>query len=205
MHSALCRAGGLLKNLIDNLDGENGQEWLEVLRRTLRRQNAFEIPHISFEPAFSVDMEDYEDDQVIDELKSRSRLFVGVEEYFRERDRKWFHFGGRPFAQQIVITTPERLGVQPQVGRASFLPNLWVRAEEYGLKPCYDSTAPLAVLQRPKWFSGKQVYFASSPVKGKMWYVDGKVKDKVHLHTCPASFRTEVWPDELWAFCLDKS
>jgi hypothetical protein len=42
MTIALCDVSGLLKNLLDNLSGKNYAEWLEILRRALRRENPFQ-------------------------------------------------------------------------------------------------------------------------------------------------------------------
>jgi hypothetical protein len=201
MHSALCQAGGLLKHLIDNLDGKNGEEWLEILRRALRRQNPFELPQPDFDTAFVLEMRSRNFDEVFAQL--RTHLFGISDRYLRASGGEGIFFGGIPFDQHIVLVTPAQLGVRTLMGNASDLAHLWVRAEEFGLKPCLPATAPLAVLQHPDWFASREyVYFASRPFEDeKVWYTH-KHNGKVTLDTCPAALDTEVFPDEQWAFWL---
>lgn len=47
MKPALCESG-LLKTLLDNLGGKNTDEWHEILRRILRRENPFQDQSITF-------------------------------------------------------------------------------------------------------------------------------------------------------------
>jgi hypothetical protein len=202
MHSALCHSGGLLKNIIEVLDGKNGEEWREILRRTMRRQNAFDLPQLTFEPTFRIYMEHRDDEDMFTYLGQHHSIFGYDHDYFRQRKSgEWFSYGAVPFMHNVVIVTPRQLWLQPTIGAATHLANLWVRAEEYGLKPCFDSIGPLALYFESGWFVGKRVYFAGAPYNGRMWSIDGTAS-KLRLTTCSASLDEEVFLDELWAFRL---
>lgn len=203
---ALCEASGLLSNLLSNLAGKNGDEWAEILRRTLRRQNPFQFPVQKFEPTYTITLHNRENADVLEEIEKRfGQLDRFTREYFDKRD--WFHAcEGRQ--DDIVILSGRQLGFENVVK----LRHVYVRGEELGLRLCFDCMPVWALLQQSDKFRGKFVAFAMEPHNGYILGVGepnfvsygrgGTTVSKIEmgLHLVNGRISSDFSPDSLWAF-----
>ncbi|MEO6536494.1 MAG: hypothetical protein ABIT47_02290 [Candidatus Paceibacterota bacterium] len=199
MHSALCRSGGLLKNLIDNLDGRNGDEWVKILQQVLRRENPFAPPKAQKPaPNFHIFIDDENDDPMLDKLQERFGLSDSDREYYKSLHELIFWSMDR-WREGIAILTPYSLGFDEDE-RITFA-DLWVKAKQNGLHPCMGSSAARALLQEcPQVrIHHDSIRFMSIPKNGRISCIGGREGEPL-LFTEEMNVHTECSVNDLWAF-----
>jgi hypothetical protein len=199
---ALCEVNGLLSNLLSNLSGKNGDEWTEILRRTLRRQNPFSLPFKKWEPNFTISTYRHED--VLGEVEKRFGLDKDIREMFGDRLN-----AAEGHTIDVVVLSVQQLGFDDVVK----LRHVYVRAEEFGLKVCWGGVPVWALLQQREVFKDKFVHFAMEPIDGEVLGV-GKLNgkeavgenygDTLTLYPMKGTLDTTCAPHHLWAFELPR-
>ncbi len=189
---ALCDVSGLLSNLLSNLSGKNGDEWAEILRRTLRRQNPFALPFMKFKPTFRLETQEHPD--VLGEIEKRFGLYPETREVLKN------YAAREPHTYDVVLLTARQLGFDDVVK----LRHVYVRAEELGLHIFRNADAAVwTFILKLKELEDRATYFAMEPINGEILLI-GKLNSTVDILPSRGMLNTSCDPDQLWAFELPR-
>lgn len=139
-NSALSQAEGLLKNLNENLSGENGFAWLANLKRFLRKENPDWSPRMNW-PIWKIcNVGFYASLQMIkNDFKQKGVTIYGrTEELIKSLN--WERNSVNPYPKNFVMVSLQDLGFKDE----EEIPykKLIQKAKKMGLKECSPYDAP---------------------------------------------------------------
>jgi hypothetical protein len=146
---------GPFMQLLTNLQGSDGPEWLDALKRFNRRENPWPVLEAKDTPVFCevtlglCTPQDYESDLLI--ARAIRATFDGAREYLKRATPLTI-----PTVVKVAVVSLRQLGFSHEVpGEVA-----WKRASELGFKLCPIETAPALLLQHRELVVGKRIYFS---------------------------------------------